>query len=99
MKLPRIIALVGIAAFVGLPAFAAEPVIVTVARADDKYVRHSEGTAAELKARLDAPPAPAAKPVIPAKDVLANQMSPAQRAALFLQLPTDVQVALLDAAR
>src|SRR5947208_14311623 len=49
MNLPRTLALAGIAVLLCLPANAAGPVIVTVAKADDKYVRHSEGTAVELK--------------------------------------------------
>lgn len=48
MNLPRSLALTGACALFCLPA-AAEPVIVTVAKADDKYVRHSEGSAVELK--------------------------------------------------
>lgn len=49
MKLPHTVTLAGIVAMTCLPALAAEPVIVTVAKADDKHVRHSEGSAVELK--------------------------------------------------
>jgi hypothetical protein len=49
MNLPRTLALAGVVAVFGLRALAAEPVIVTVAKADDRHVRNSEGTAVELK--------------------------------------------------
>src|SRR5262245_44046751 len=49
MNLPRTLALVGAVTVFCLKAAAAEPVIVTVAKADDKYVRNSEGTAVGLK--------------------------------------------------
>ena len=49
MNLFRTLALVAAITAVCRPALAGEPVIVTVAKADEKYVRHSEGTAVELK--------------------------------------------------
>src|SRR5436309_15585516 len=49
MNLFRTLALVAAITAVCRPALAGEPVIVTVAKADEKYVRHSEGSAAELK--------------------------------------------------
>jgi len=49
MNLSRTLAIAGIVAVSSLRTTAVEPVIVTVAKADDKYVRHSEGTAVELK--------------------------------------------------
>ncbi len=49
MHLRRTVALAGIVVLFGLPSRAGEPLIVTVAKADGKYVRHSEGTAVELK--------------------------------------------------
>lgn len=49
MRLVPTIASAGIAGMLCLPAPAAEPVIVTVAKADDTHVRHSEGSAVELK--------------------------------------------------
>src|SRR6476469_9421573 len=49
MNLFRVLALVAATTAVCRPALASEPVIVTVAKADEKYVRHSEGTAVELK--------------------------------------------------
>src|SRR5687767_8843612 len=48
MTLPRIRSLVLLAAPC-LFSPAADPVIVTVAKSDDKYVRNSEGTAVALK--------------------------------------------------
>src|SRR5262249_26838221 len=49
VNLSRTLALAGFAAVPGLGAQAAGPVIVTAARAGDTHVRHSEGTAVELK--------------------------------------------------
>ncbi len=47
--LPLTLALAGIIAVFCPPARADEPVIVTIAKADDMHVRHSEGSAIELK--------------------------------------------------
>lgn len=49
MNLPRTLVLVGAITLFCLQAKAADPVIVTVAKADDKHVRNSEGTAVELR--------------------------------------------------
>src|SRR3954452_14127440 len=49
MNFSRTFVIAGIAALFCLPAQAADPVIVTVAKADDTHVRHSEGSAVELK--------------------------------------------------
>src|SRR4051812_32804395 len=49
MNFSRTFVIAGIAALFCLPAQAADPVIVTVAKADDTHVRHSEGSAVEMK--------------------------------------------------
>jgi hypothetical protein len=46
MNLPRTLALAGAVTVFCLKAAAAEPVIVTVAKADAKHVRNSEGVRA-----------------------------------------------------
>jgi hypothetical protein len=49
MNWPRTLALAGAVTAFCLKAAAAEPVIITVAKADDTHVRNSEGTAVGLK--------------------------------------------------